>query len=80
MADNVTPPPATDYSGVREYVGARYVPVFANPAEWDNTRGYEPLTIVLYQGNSYTSTQYVPTGVDINDTKYWLCFQLHPLG
>lgn len=72
MADNVTTPPATDYSGVREYVGARYVPVFANPAEWDNTRGYEPLTIVLHQGNSFTSTQYVPTGVDINNTKYWL--------
>lgn len=72
MADNVTTPPATDYSGVREYVGARYVPVFANPAEWDNTRGYEPLTIVLYQGNSYTSTQYVPTGVDITNTTYWL--------
>lgn len=72
MADNVTTPPATDYSGVREYVGARYVPVFANPAEWDNTRGYEPLTIVLYQGNSFTSAQYVPTGVDINNTEYWL--------
>lgn len=72
MADNVTTPPATDYSGVREYTGARYVPMFANPAEWDNTRGYEPLTIVLHQGNSFTSTQYVPTGVDINNTEYWL--------
>ena len=72
MADNQTPPAATDYSGVREYVGARYVPVFANPAEWDNTRGYEPLTIVLYQGNSYTSTQYVPTGIDIKNTQFWL--------
>lgn len=72
MADNVTTPPATDYSGVREYVGARYVPVFADPAEWNDTRGYEPMTIVLHQGNSFTSTQYVPTGVDINDTKYWL--------
>lgn len=72
MADNVTPPPATDYSGVREYIGARYVPVFANPAEWDNTRGYEPLTIVLHEGNSFTSTQYVPSGVDIKNTEYWL--------
>lgn len=72
MADNVTTPPATDYSGVREYIGARYVPVFADPAEWDNTRGYEPLTIVLHQGNSFTSTQYVPTGVDIDNTEYWL--------
>lgn len=72
MADNVTTPPATDYSGVREYVGARYVPVFANPAEWDNTRGYEPLTIVLHKGNSFTSAQYVPTGIDISNTEYWL--------
>lgn len=72
MADNVTAPPATDYSGVREYIGARYVPVFANPAEWDDTRGYEPLTIVLHKGNSFTSTQYVPTGIDISNTEYWL--------
>lgn len=71
MADNQTPP-ATDYSGVREYIGARYVPVFANPPEWSDTRGYEPLTIVLHQGNSFTSTQYVPTGIDIRNTKYWL--------
>lgn len=72
MADNQTPPAATDYSGVREYIGARYVPVFANPPEWNDTRGYEPLTIVLHQGNSFTSTQYVPTGIDIGNTEYWL--------
>lgn len=72
MAHNVTTPPATDYSGVREYVGARYVPVFANPPEWNDTRGYEPLTIVLHEGNSFTSTQYVPSGVDISNTKYWV--------
>lgn len=72
MADNRTPPADTDYSGVREYIGARYVPVFANPPEWNDTRGYEPLTIVLHKGNSFTSTQYVPTGIDISDTKYWL--------
>lgn len=71
MADNKTPPAATDYSGVREYIGARYVPVFANPPEWNDTRGYEPLTIVLHQGNSFTSRQYVPTGIDINNTEYW---------
>lgn len=72
MADNRTPPAATDYSGVREYIGARYVPVFANPPEWNDTRGYEPLTIVLHKGNSFTSTQYVPTGIDISNTEYWL--------
>lgn len=62
-------PLATDYSGVREYIGARYVPVFAG--EWDENRGYEPLTIVLWQGNSFTSTQYVPSHVDINNSEYW---------
>lgn len=72
MANNQTPPADTDYSGVREYIGARYVPVFANPPEWNDTRGYEPLTIVLHKGNSFTSTQYVPTGIDIGNTEYWL--------
>lgn len=57
--------------GVTQYVGARYVPVFANPAQWSNEREYEPLTIVLYQGNSFTSMQYVPVGIDINNEKFW---------
>lgn len=56
---------------VRQYIGARYVPLFADPAEWDNTKTYEPLTIVLHEGNSYTSRQYVPTGIDINNNEYW---------
>lgn len=56
---------------VRQYIGARYVPLFADPAEWSNTRAYEPLTIVIHNGNSYTSRQYVPTGIDINNNEYW---------
>lgn len=56
---------------VRQYIGARYVPLFADPAEWNNKRTYEPLTIVMYQGNSYTSRQYVPLGIDINNTDFW---------
>ena len=56
---------------VREYIGARYVPLFADPIEWDNTRTYEPLTIVYYQGNSYTSRQAVPTGIAITNETYW---------
>ena len=56
---------------VRQYIGARYVPLFADPAEWDNTRTYEPLTIVLHQGNSYTSRQFVPLGIDITNNDYW---------
>lgn len=57
---------------VREYIGSRYVPIFANPPEWDNQREYEPLTIVLHGGNSYTSAQYVPTGIEITNTAYWM--------
>ena len=68
MADTPTDAPA---KGVRQYVGARYVPVFANPLEWSDTREYEPLTIVTYQGNSYTSMQYVPTSISLSDTAYW---------
>ena len=56
---------------VREYIGARYVPLFADPIEWDNTRTYEALTIVYHQGNSYTSKQAVPTGIAITNTAYW---------
>lgn len=59
----------------REYIGARYVPIFGRKDEdtiaWDNTAAYEPLTIVLYQGNSYTSRQYVPGGIEINNEEYW---------
>lgn len=57
--------------GVRQYVGARYVPVFADPLEWSDQTGYEPLTVVLHEGNSYTSRQSVPVGIDIGNTAYW---------
>lgn len=57
--------------GVTQYVGARYVPLFANPAQWSSEREYEPLTIVLYQGNSFTSMQYVPIGIDIKNEEFW---------
>ena len=58
-------------SGVTQYIGARYVPMFAEPLEWDKTKTYEPLTIVLYQGNSYTSRQSVPSGIEITNTQFW---------
>lgn len=58
-----------------QYIGARYVPIFGrkneNTIEWDNSKPYEPLTIVLYQGNSYTSRQYVPAGININNIDFW---------
>lgn len=58
-----------------QYIGARYVPIFGRKGEtsieWDNTAPYEPLTIVLHQGNSYTSRQYVPIGIDILNEDFW---------
>ena len=68
MAYTLSDAPA---KGVRQYVGARYVPVFANPLEWSDMCEYEPLTIVIHNGNSYTSIQSVPTGIDIANTNYW---------
>lgn len=56
---------------VTQYIGARYVPLLADPMEWDENTVYEPLTIVLYQGNSYTSRQYVPKGISILNEDYW---------
>lgn len=58
-----------------QYIGARYVPIFGrvneDSIEWNNSKPYEPLTIVLYQGNSYTSRQHVPAGVEITNEQYW---------
>ena len=52
---------------ITQYIGSRYVPVFADPVEWNAQRTYEPLTIVLHEGNSYTSKQFVPIGIKIKD-------------
>ena len=82
MAINYTPEEISEilndyFSGIthKQYVGARYVPIFGrkneSSIEWDNTKPYEPLTIVLHEGNSFTSRQYVPTGIDINNGDYW---------
>lgn len=54
-----------------EYTGMRYVPVFADPPEWSSANSYEPLEIVIHQGNSYTSKTFVPVGIDISDPQYW---------
>lgn len=58
-----------------QYIGARYVPIFGRKGEtsitWNNSAPYEPLTIVLYNGASYTSRQYVPAGIDVHDERFW---------
>lgn len=64
------PPQTTQVGAYNTYVGARYVPIFGG--EWAANNIYEPLTIVTRQGNSYTSKQYVPKGIDIGNTEYWV--------
>jgi hypothetical protein len=59
------------------YIGARYVPIFADPVEWDDEREYEPFTIVVHNGDCYTSKCYVPKGAQLppypeGQTKYWV--------
>lgn len=58
---------------VRQYVGARYVPKFADPLEWQSGTSYEALTVVTYNNNSYTSKIPVPAtvGNPANNTNYW---------
>lgn len=53
------------------YTGMRYVPVFADPAEWSSANSYEPLEIVIHEGNSYTSKTFVPVGIDISNEDFW---------
>lgn len=57
---------------MRQYIGARYVPTFADPLTWDNSHSYEALMMVDYMGDTYTSKKPVPPGVAITDTEYWV--------
>lgn len=62
---------------VRQYVGARYVPMFyensLGTAEWQQGVAYDPLTIVTLNGNSFTSKKAVPANIgqpNLNP-EYW---------
>jgi chromosome segregation ATPase len=46
--------------------------MFADPVNWDNERAYEPLTIVVHNGDCYTSKCFVPVGADITNGLYWV--------
>ena len=68
---------------VRQYIGARYVPKFyensLGTSEWTGGVIYEPLTIVTYNGNSYTSKKLVPAEIgnpSANPT-YWAATGLY---
>lgn len=65
-------PPPVIRPGTSQYIGARYVPMFADPVKWDKERAYEPLTIVVHNGDCYTSKCFVPVGADISNSLYWV--------
>lgn len=60
-----------------QYIGARYVPTFYlnsnGTPEWESGVAYEPLTIVTYNNNSYTSRKPVPAevGNPSANAEYW---------
>lgn len=54
---------------VKQYIGARYVPLF--DGEYNSEKAYEPLTVVTYLNNTYTSKKTVPAGVLPSNTDYW---------
>lgn len=54
----------------RQYIGARYIPVFADPVEWDDNRTYEALTMVQHVGETFMSRQAVPIGAQLPDTEH----------
>lgn len=58
---------------IRNYVGARYVPKFANPVEWQANTSYEAMVIVTYNNSSYTSKIPVPStvGNPAENSTYW---------
>lgn len=66
------PPPRPIPGGTSQYIGARYVPKFADPVEWDKARSYENFVIVTYNGDCYTSRAFVPAGTDLTNTTYWV--------
>ena len=61
-----------------QYIGARYVPYFYLNSDctndWRSGVEYEPLTVVTYNGNSYTSRLGVPAtvGNPSENPEYWV--------
>lgn len=53
------------------YVGFRYVPLFCGV--WDNSKGYEALSVVTHNGGGYTSNKPVPEGIEpgTDNGEYW---------
>lgn len=68
---------------LHQYIGARYVPKFyensQNTNEWRAGVIYEPLTIVSWNGNSYTSKKVVPANIGdpSSNPEYWAATGLY---
>lgn len=68
---------------LHQYIGARYVPKFyensLGTSEWVGGVIYEPLTIVTYNGNSYTSKKTVPANIGdpSGNPTYWAATGLY---
>lgn len=56
---------------MNSYVGFRYVPLFCGV--WDNSKGYEALSVVTHNGGGYTSNKPVPAGIEpgTDNGEYW---------
>lgn len=64
---------------LRTYKGARYVPKFAEPLQWDAAREYEWLTVVYNCGRTYISKTVVPKGAELPEypllsNEYWATY------
>ena len=59
---------------VIESIGARYIPIFADPIEWNISNSYERLTIVQHKGDTYVSKKDVPANTAITNENYWILF------
>lgn len=53
------------------YVGFRYVPLFCGV--WDNSKGYEALSVITHNDGGYTSNKPVPAGIEpgTDNGEYW---------
>lgn len=71
VRDSMPGVPCTGPAGYT-YKGLRYVPKFAEPIEWSSANSYEAFTIVMHEGNSYTSKMAVPVGIDILNETFWV--------
>ena len=60
--------------GVRQYIGARYVPHFLDDP-WNDTTEYEALDVVDNgMGTSYIAKKPVPAGTPLSDREFWFVY------